>query len=98
MNLKRLSIQLPEQLHKEVKLIAHLERETITSVAIKLLSKYAEDRQHLVRDGLNLDNDAETRAPLCDQASKAPSSPQRLQSGQGQRQSAWVGCSVGEYS
>ena len=48
MHLKRLSIQLPNKLHQEVKLIAHLEKETITSVTIKLLSKYAEDRKDLL--------------------------------------------------
>ena len=56
MNLKRLSIQLPQDLHQAVKLIAHLERETITSVAIKLLSKYAEDRKDLLAT-LQLNNE-----------------------------------------
>ena len=48
MNLKRLSIQLPQDLHQAVKLIAHLERETITSLTIRLLSEYAEDKKDLL--------------------------------------------------
>lgn len=43
--MKRLSVNVPLELHKEAKLIAHLEDETLSSLVLRLLHRHIEERQ-----------------------------------------------------
>jgi len=45
--MKRLSVNVPVELHREAKVLAHLEDETLSSLVLRLLHDYIED-QHLM--------------------------------------------------
>jgi hypothetical protein len=44
--MKRLSVNVPLELHREAKVLAHLEDETLSSLVLRLLHDYIEDQQH----------------------------------------------------
>lgn len=43
--MKRLSVNVPPELHREAKLLAHLEDETLSSLVLKLLRKHVQSSQ-----------------------------------------------------
>jgi len=43
--MKRLSVNIPHELHKEAKVLAHLEDETLSSLVLRLLHGYIADQQ-----------------------------------------------------
>jgi predicted HicB family RNase H-like nuclease len=43
--MKRLSVNVPPELHREAKLIAHLEDETLSSMVLRLLRKHVQASQ-----------------------------------------------------
>ena len=43
--MKRLSVNVPPELHKEAKLVAHLENETLSSLVLRLIRRHVEESQ-----------------------------------------------------
>lgn len=42
--MKRLSVNVPLELHREAKVLAHLEDETLSSLVLRLLHEYINDQ------------------------------------------------------
>ncbi len=52
--MKRLSVNVPPELHREAKLLAHLEDETLSSLVLKLLRKHVHTSQAQFSDMRNM--------------------------------------------
>ena len=46
--MKRLSVNVPLELHREAKVLAHLEDETLSSLVLRLLHDYIEDQHQIL--------------------------------------------------